>query len=421
MRSSTACSRLLLRRGLSACPITLWLLVLLTSDPGHAQAPCEPPAARVVSIQGTVELKRAGTDVWTPVMLEEALCIGDALRVGQASRAALALANDSTLRLDQRTTLQLRGIAEEARSLLELLFGAVYFFSHQPRALEVETPFVNAAAEGTEFLVRVGDDRAEVVMLDGQVLLRNPHGELRIASGEAALIPEGEAPAPMIVVRPRDAVAWALYYPPVLAELAGPDARPRPLPPGLQTAIERVADNDYIAALAALEAVPEAARDARYWTYRAGVLLNVGRVEQAGAAIERALAVDPEAGEALAQRAIIHVVQNRRQEALAEARRAVELSPESSAARIALSYALQATFQLEEAREVLREAVERTPEDALAWAPLAELELMFGELDAAQEAAERAVALAPGLSRTHMVLGFAALTRIDIDGAKAAF
>ena len=78
-------------------------------------------------------------------------------------------------------------------------------------------------------------------------------------------------------------------------------------------------------------------------------------------------------------------------------------------------------FQLEEARAVLREAVERNPEDALAWARLAELEQMFGELGASRDAAERAVALAPELARTQMVLGFAALTRIDIDQAKAAF
>src|SRR5918995_25546 len=241
MRSLAASSRWFVRPVLSAPVVTLCLLVLLSSGAAHAQAPCEPPAARVVSIQGTVELKRAGTDLWTPAMLEEALCIGDALRVGEASRAALALANDSTLRLDQRTTLQL--------------------------------------------------------------------------SGDAAMVPEGEAPARMIVARPREAVAWALYYPPILTELAGRRAPPRPLPPGLETAVERVADNDYAGALQALEAVPEAARDARYHTYRAGVLLNVGRVEEADAAIAEALARDPDAGAALAQRAIIHVVQNREAEA----------------------------------------------------------------------------------------------------------
>jgi tetratricopeptide (TPR) repeat protein len=46
---------------------------------------------------------------------------------------------------------------------------------------------------------------------------------------------------------------------------------------------------------------------------------------------------------------------------------------------------------------------------------------MFSELGGARDAAGRAVALAPHLARTQMVLGFAALTRIDIGEAKAAF
>jgi Flp pilus assembly protein TadD len=89
-------------------------------------------------------------------------------------------------------------------------------------------------------------------------------------------------------------------------------------------------------------APPTSRKGARYYTYRAGVLLNVGRVDEAAAAIQRALALDPEAGDALAQQAIIQVVQNRKADALAGATRAVELSPDSSAARIALSNALQA-------------------------------------------------------------------------------
>jgi tetratricopeptide (TPR) repeat protein len=401
--------------------ITLPALAMLISSASLAQERCEPAAARVVSVQGTVELQRAGAAVWMAATLDEALCLGDAIRVGRASRAALVLANDALLRLDQRTTLAFRSIIEERRSLLDLIFGAVYFFSHQPRALAVDTPFVNAAAEGTEFLVRVADDRAEVIMLDGQVLLQNAEGELRVARGDAAIVLAGAAPAPMIVARPRDAVAWALYYPPVLAALAERRARPRPLPPGLQAAVDAVAANDYAGALDALDAVPETARDARYWTYRAGVLLNVGRVDEARAAIARALALDPEAGEALAQGAIIAIVQNRTADALADARRAVELSPDSGAAAVALSYALQANFRLEEAREALRAGAERAPEDALVFARLSEIEQSLGALGAARDAAEQAVALAPDLGRTQMVLGFAALTRIDIDQAKAAF
>jgi tetratricopeptide (TPR) repeat protein len=306
-------------------------------------------------------------------------------------------------------------------SLVDLLLGAVYLFSRQPRALAVETPFVNAGVEGTEFLVRVADDRALILVFDGRVLARNPDGELLLASGDAGLARPGEPPRPELVARPRDALVWTLYYPPILSGLAGGGAAEPVLPAGLAAAVSRVQANDYAGTLAALDEVPEAARDARYWTYRAGVLLNVGRADEASAAIGRALARAPDAGEPLAQRAIIELAQNRTADALADARRAVELSPGSAPARIALSYALQGGFDLERARTVLREAVERTPDDPLLWARLAELELSFGDLNAAEEAAARAVALAPGLSRTQMVLGFAALARIDIDEAKAAF
>ncbi|MGH6899552.1 MAG: FecR family protein, partial [Geminicoccaceae bacterium] len=161
------------------------MLAVLSPGAARAQERCEPAAARVVSVQGTVELQRAGAAVWMAASLDDELCLGDTVRLGRASRAALVLANDALLRLDQRTTLAFQSITEERRSLLDLIFGSVYFFSHQPRALAVDTPFVNAAAEGTEFLVRVADDRAEVIMLDGQVLLQNPEGELRVARGDA--------------------------------------------------------------------------------------------------------------------------------------------------------------------------------------------------------------------------------------------
>ena len=59
-----------------------------------------------------------------------------------------------------------------------------------------------------------------------------------------------------------------------------------------------------------------------------------------------------------------------------------------------------------------------TPWRGRAWA---KLQLMLGERRAAREAAQRAVALQPGLSRTQIVLGFAALTEIRIAEARAAF
>ncbi len=401
--------------------VSVGAAILMTVATGHAAEPCEPALAHIVSLQGQVEIQRGEAGAWTAAALDDQLCIGDGIRLGRLARAALALANDSVLRIDQLTTMRLAGEPESGRSLLDLLFGDVHFFSHRPRALEIVTPIANAGAEGTEFAMRVRPDRTEVIMFEGRVRLQSPEGELLLASGDAAVATAGQAPRPEIIARPRDAVVWTLYYPPILAPLAEGRAAPRALPSALQQAIDRVAANDYAGAIAALDAVPEAARDARYYTYRAGVLLNVGQAEAAAQDVERALALDPDAADALAERAVIAVVQNRRADALADARRAVELAPDSAPARIALSYALQASFDLEAARTTLREAAAHTPENALVQARLAELELSFGDLDAAQATAERALALAPDLARTQMVLGFAALTRIDLDRAKTAF
>ena len=348
--------------------ITAGAIVSWAVPDGQAAEACKPVVARIVSLQGRVEVQSAGSAEWTRAALDDQLCVGDAIRAGAFARAALALTNDSVLSLDQLTTMRLGGEAETGRSLLDLLLGEVHFFSHRPRSLEIVTPIANAGTEGTEFLMRARPDRTEVMMFEGRVRLQTPAGELLLASGDAAVAVAGAAPQPEIVARPRDAVAWSLYYPPILAPLAERRAAPATLPPALQQAVERVAANDYEGAIAALDAVPEAARDARYYTYRAGVLLNVGRADEAAQAIDRALALDPKAADALAQRAVIAVVQNRREDALKDARQAVELNPNSAPARIALSYALQASFDLDAARATLREAAERTPDDALVQA-----------------------------------------------------
>ncbi len=88
---------------------------------------------------------------------------------------------------------------------------------------------------------------------------------------------------------------------------------------------------------------------------------------------------------------------------------------------MARSYAQQAVFDLEGARQSLEEAVAADPGDALAWARLAEIQLSFGELSQAEATAKKATTLAPELSRTQTVLGFAYLTQVKIDDAMAAF
>ena len=65
-----------------------------------------------------------------------------------------------------------------------------------------------------------------------------------------------------------------------------------------------------------LQNVPEDIRDPRFFAYRAHLLLAVGRVDEAGADIERALRLAPNDSNALALQTIIAVVQNEPDKAL---------------------------------------------------------------------------------------------------------
>jgi ferric-dicitrate binding protein FerR (iron transport regulator) len=177
---------------------------------------CETRVATVVSVQGSVEVQRAGETQWQTVKLNDTFCPGDKIRVDERSRAGLTLFNQPVLRLDQNTSITLGGVKEKRTSVVELAKGALHFFSRVRRNLEVLTGFVNAGVEGTEGFIRVEEDRTFISIFDGQVLASNAVGSLTLTGGQSAVAEAGKAPVLRVVVRPRDAVHWALYYLPVM-------------------------------------------------------------------------------------------------------------------------------------------------------------------------------------------------------------
>ena len=381
---------------------------------------CEEWVGKIVSVQGRVQARRAGQAQWLSVKLNDTFCPGDMIRLQERCRAAIVLSNETILRLDQKTTIVFSGSKKEPARWIDLLKGAVHFFSRTPQRLKVVTPFVNAAVTGTEFYVRVTSDQTFLSIFEGQVAAANDAGSLTLSSGQSAIAPAGQAPALRMVVRPRDAVQWALYYPPVIdyraaAYQAGPAA------PIFQKVLDRFRKGNLPGAFAALESVPGNLRDRHYFTLRAGLLLSVGRVAEARSDIEHALNLDPGDGTATALQSIIAVVQNEKDQALSLAHRAAGLEPRSPVPRVALSYAYQAAFEIEKALDSAREAVELDPENALAWARVAELWLSAGNLDRALDSAQAAVARDPDLARTQTVLGFAYLTQIKVSQAQSAF
>jgi tetratricopeptide (TPR) repeat protein len=382
--------------------------------------------ATVVSIQGSVELRRfpAGRlqeTGWQAAELNVVLCAGDMVRTQDRSRAALLLSNETTLRLDQRTTLTLAAPDGNRASLIDLAAGALHVITRTSRPFRVRTPFVNANVEGTEFLVTVGAESASVAVYEGRVAAANERGTVDVTSGERAVAAGDSAPRKEIVIRPRDAVQWALYFPAVFDFGLEGGSAASPGGPALQESIGLYRKGRVRDAIAGLENVPEAARNPRFLTYRAGLLLLVGRLDEARPDLERALALDPRNSDAYSLQAVVAVVENDKDSALNLADKAVALDPGSPAARIALSYAQQARFRIEQARASVRKAVDLDPRNALGWARLAELEMSMANLDGALDAARQAALLNPELAKTQTVLGFAYLTRIDTRAARTAF
>ena len=398
----------------------LWGAVLVallsTATRVHAQG-CEPRVARIISVQGPVVVERSGAPRAQAAGLDDIVCPGDRVRVGALGRAAVQLANEAEtpIRLDEGTTLIFPAPEPEKSFLLKLIEGVVHVLSRVPQALTIETPMIAAYVEGTEFVLGVSKSEAALWVFEGRVRVSNPQGQLEVRSGEGALARPGQAPERRVLVKPREAVEWALYYPPLV------DPRPESYPPALRAALSAYRANDLPAAFAALDRVPARDRDGRYFLLRAGLLLSVGRVAKAEADLAKAERADPKSGGVSALRSIIALVRDQKDDALRLAETGAGLEPNSPLPQAALSYAHQGRFEIEKALEHAKRAVELTPEDALLWARVSELELSRGDLDAALEAAQKAETLSPALARTQTVLGFAYLTRIEVDKAKSAF
>jgi len=375
-----------------------------------AEASCPSMIGRIVSVQGIVEVRRAGQADWIRITrLDVPLCQGDWLRTASRSRSALVILPEKFVRVDQSSTLSVSIAGDE--TVVEFLqtgdqsaqvdgasCGAGYFITRFPRKFKVRTKYLNASVEGTEFLVGVACAATQVAVFEGKVsaqpLLASTANFL-LTPGQTVSSGPNETPAVKVLVKPTDAVQWALFYPPLT------ETDPQ--------AIDRACPD------------PANADKARCLVRRAEQRLRVGRVDDASADIAEARALLPNDADATALLAIIGVVKNEKAGALALSERATGYDPRSPRAWIARSYAQQANFQLENALASAREAVELDPKSAVAQSRVAELLMSLGRTREAQAAARAAVAANANDSRARTVLGFVHLAQIDTRQARQDF
>ncbi len=355
-------------------------------------AECDTVVATVVSIQGSVD-KRTQTqtsqkDIWASVLLDDSLCPNDILRVNRNSRAAILLSNDTLIRLNQNTTITLGGLDNDQYHWVNLEQGIAHFIARIKQRFSVITPFVNAAVDGTEFVVQVNEDNTLVTVFEGKVIAKNDFGSVALTLGQTALTLKGQTPVIKINITPRDAVQWSLYYPTVI-ELNNEDYKN--LPKNTHEIIKQsIADwktGKISSAIEKMEITAIVKDNAELLTYRAGLYLNVGQLSKAQDDIRAALLVKTEFVQAIALKAIIAIVQNNKTSGLSWAEQAYTINQDNVSSVLALSYALQSIFDINTtALKVVKKFTKKNPQSsqsALIWSRISELYLMTGELNKA--------------------------------------
>ena len=122
-------------------------------------------------MEGVVEIDTASG--WTAAFPGQTLCDGDIIRSSQFGRASVQVMDGTLLRVAPHSAIQLRAVHSGTDSLYDIvvkvLKGMIHTISRDPRSLSIDTPFVNAGIEGTEFVVQVEPDAANVSVLEGEI------------------------------------------------------------------------------------------------------------------------------------------------------------------------------------------------------------------------------------------------------------
>ena len=391
------------------------LLCLMIIPVTQASPSCDQWKAKVISVQGKVDFQRSGDSYWILLKQGDKFCSGDMIRTSRHSRATIQLDNNTIITLNQSTTLNFSMPEVKTSSwFIDLFEGAAFFRSRQQQKLNIQTPFINAAHEGTEFLVTVNSKQTTISVFDGQVSASNKLGKISIKKGFKGVANNNEAPKlQALKINLQDAVQWTLYYPPII-DIQDYQSTFQPV-------INAYRQGNIQQAIALLDSITEKHSNTSYLSLKSSLLLSIGRVDEASTLLDSLLKLESKNSTAFALQSIIAIAKNQKDKARLLAQQAVTLSPQSAVAHIALSYAHQAHFDIASAQSSVETAVNLSPKNSLAWARLAELQLSSADHQNALKSATKAQQLNPNLGRTLSILGFSHLAQINIKQAETAF
>lgn len=190
----------------------LMLLPGLFSTPTHAAIPAQK-AAEIVNVYGTGEHRELDTSPWSPAKNAQGLNQGSFVRTGQASKMGILFVDETQIRLNQNSVLQIKEVGQGKDSSTRLTLSSGRAWSQTKRApgssLYFDTPAATAAIRGTDWDIEVDEKGATLMtVLSGTVEFYNDLGSLTLYPNEAALAEPGKAPVRLVLSNPRDRIQW---------------------------------------------------------------------------------------------------------------------------------------------------------------------------------------------------------------------
>ncbi|HEY6528942.1 MAG TPA: FecR domain-containing protein [Cellvibrionaceae bacterium] len=386
--------------------LALGMLWIAQAAGAAETARCENFAARLDSLEGRVQWQATGDNQWHEASLNQTFCYGDTLIV-QEKRAALRLSNNTLVRLNEHSSLKL--IPPDKGFWVELSEGAAHFLTRTPKSFTVKAPYVNAAVEGTEFLVTAENGSNQVGVIEGVVRSGNPAGSVLLMQGQSTRTSSSQqSPGAPVVLKLNDFVSWAMYFPPLPNRLN--------LPEDVKAQLAKGEDGQVIQRIS-----QDQQASAEILSLGAALALNRGQLPQAQQLVQRALTLNPKHPDAQAIAALIDLGSGNVERGQQRAAQNVLDNPFNPTALIAHSYSQQGQGRLEGALDSALEAQRIAPTDSQIIARVAELNLALGRKAQARTALDKALALAPNHSRLLTFKGFSLLAQRKGRAAQSYF
>jgi tetratricopeptide (TPR) repeat protein len=377
----------------------------------HLYAADGQPDAVLTNKTGTVQYKPRDQQsfIFAPDQLP--LFARDAIRTLENSTAVVWVRNNQcSIKLRELSTLEILQQKNNSSPLMNLLHGALYFFSRESsHEVQIITPHATAAPRGTEFVLTVDADSTVLTVFDGTATLTNASGRVDLQSGEMGVARTGVPPV-RFRLEATNLVQWWLFYPGVLDvdELDLSAVEKEALAPSLKA----YRTGDLRAALSSYPGYPSPAEPETDpgRIYLAALFLSAGEVDKAQALLNK---VTTDSSQSASLRWLIAAVQQK-----------VDKAPEvhtSASEWLGLSYYYQARHQLEKALDAANHSVMISTNFAFGWERVAELEFSFGRIEKAKVALDKSLQLAPRNAQAHALKGFLLSAENHIKEARGEF